>query len=56
MLVKRDIVSSRYDIVYKLLKLVLVLLAATASIERIFSAMNTIKKQAKKQDEAKVFE
>ena len=43
MLVKRDMVSSRYDIVYKLLKLVLVLSVATASIERIFSAMNTIK-------------
>ena len=36
-------VSSRYDILYKLLKLVLVLPVATASVERIFSAMNTIK-------------
>ena len=36
-------VSSRYDIVYKLLKLVLVLPVATASIERIFYAINTIK-------------
>jgi len=36
-------VSSRYDIVYKLLKLVLVLPVATAGVERIFSAMNTIK-------------
>jgi len=34
---------SRYDIVYKLLKLVLVLPIATAGVERIFSAMNTIK-------------
>ena len=42
MLVKRDMVS-RYGIVYKLLKLVLVLPVATASVERIFSAMNTIK-------------
>ncbi|KAG2563993.1 hypothetical protein PVAP13_8KG341804 [Panicum virgatum] len=42
MLVKRDMVS-RYDIVYKLLKLVLVLPVATAGVERIFSAMNTIK-------------
>ena len=32
MLVKRDMVSSRYDIVYKLLKLVLVFSVATASI------------------------
>ena len=42
MLVKRDMVS-RYGIVYKLLKLVLVLPVATAGVERIFSAMNTIK-------------
>ncbi|KAG2589277.1 hypothetical protein PVAP13_5NG370481 [Panicum virgatum] len=42
MLVKRDMVS-RYDIVYKLLKLVLVLPVATAGVERIFSPMNTIK-------------
>ncbi|KAG2588022.1 hypothetical protein PVAP13_5NG190981 [Panicum virgatum] len=42
MLVKRDMVS-RYDIVYKLLKLVLVLPVATAGVERIFSTMNTIK-------------
>jgi len=49
MLVKRDMVS-RYDIVYKLLKLVLVLPVATAGVERIFSAMNTIKKKVKKQD------
>ncbi|XP_039771791.1 zinc finger MYM-type protein 1-like [Panicum virgatum] len=42
MIVKRDMVS-RYGIVYKLLKLVLVLPVATASVERIFSAMNTIK-------------
>ena len=40
--VKRNMVS-RYDIVYKLLKLVLVLPVATAGVERIFSAMNTIK-------------
>ena len=42
MVVKRDMVS-QYGIVYKLLKLVLVLPVATASVERIFSAMNTIK-------------
>ncbi|RLM55161.1 hypothetical protein C2845_PM10G00630 [Panicum miliaceum] len=42
MIVKRDMVS-RYDIVYKLLKLVLVLSVATAGVERIFSATNTIK-------------
>jgi hypothetical protein len=33
----------RYDIVYKLLKLVLVLPVATAGVERIFSSMNFIK-------------
>jgi hypothetical protein len=33
----------RYDIVYKLLELVLDLSIATAGVERIFSAMNTIK-------------
>ncbi len=33
----------RYDIVYKLLKLVLVLPVATAGVERIFSSMNYIK-------------
>ena len=42
MIVKRDMVY-RYGIVYKLLKLVLVLPVATASVEMIFSAMNTIK-------------
>ncbi|KAG2536736.1 hypothetical protein PVAP13_9NG215973 [Panicum virgatum] len=42
MIVKRNMVS-RYSIVYKLLKLVLVLSVATASVEMIFSAMNTIK-------------
>ena len=42
MLVKREMVSW-YGIVYKLLKLVLVLPVATASVERIFFAMNTIK-------------
>jgi hypothetical protein len=45
MLVKTSKVS-RYDLVYKLLKLALVL--ATAGVERIFSIMNLIKKQAKK--------
>ena len=30
----------RYDIVYKLLKLVLVLPVATAGVERVFSSMN----------------
>ena len=33
----------RYDIVYKLLKLVLVLPVATAGVERVFSSMNHIK-------------
>ncbi|XP_044336326.1 uncharacterized protein [Triticum aestivum] len=33
----------RYDIVYKLLKLVLVLPVATAGVERVFSSMNYIK-------------
>jgi hypothetical protein len=33
----------RYDIVYKLMKLVLVLLVATAGVERFFSLMNFIK-------------
>ena len=39
MLVKTD-KCSRYPIVYKLLKLVLVLPMTTAGVERIFSAMN----------------
>jgi hypothetical protein len=42
MLVKKDRVD-RYSIVYKLLKLVLVLPVATAGVERIFSTMNYIK-------------
>lgn len=42
MLVKKDKVE-RYSIVYKLLKLVLVLPVATAGVERIFSTMNFIK-------------
>ena len=42
MLVKTDKIL-RYDIVYKLLKLVLVLPVATAGVERIFSSMNFIK-------------
>ncbi|XP_072147081.1 uncharacterized protein [Setaria viridis] len=42
MLVKEGKVS-RYDIVYKLLKLVLVLPVATAGVERVFSIMNLIK-------------
>ncbi|AQK52333.1 TTF-type zinc finger protein with HAT dimerization domain [Zea mays] len=42
MLVKTDKIL-RYDIVYKLLKLVLVLPVATAGDERIFSSMNYIK-------------
>ena len=49
MLVKRNMVS-RYDIVYKLLKLVLVLPVATAGVERIFSAKKNYQKQVKKQD------
>ena len=32
-----------YDIVYKLIKLVLVLLVATADVERIFPSMNFVK-------------
>ncbi|PWZ41132.1 Zinc finger MYM-type protein 1 [Zea mays] len=55
MLVKTDKIL-RYDIVYKLLKLVLVLPVATAGVERIFSSMNYIKKQAKKQDGSKILE
>jgi hypothetical protein len=42
MLVKKNMVSP-HAIVYKLLKLVLVLPIATAGVERIFSAINTIK-------------
>ena len=42
MLVKTGKVS-RYDIVYKLLKLLLVLPIATAGVERIFSTVNYIK-------------
>jgi hypothetical protein len=34
-----------FDIVYKLLKLALVLPVATASVERVFSAMNFVKDQ-----------
>jgi len=43
MLVKIDN-CSRYPIVYKLLKLVLVLPVTTAGVERIFSAMNFMRK------------
>jgi hypothetical protein len=42
MLVEKDKLS-RYDIVYKLLKLVLLLPVATAGVERIFSIMNFVK-------------
>jgi hypothetical protein len=35
--------SIKHDIVYKLLKLVLVLLVATATVERVFSSMNYVK-------------
>ena len=42
MLVKKDKVDM-FNIVYKLLKLVLVLPVATAGVERIFSTMNYIK-------------
>ncbi|XP_052165071.1 uncharacterized protein LOC127782037 [Oryza glaberrima] len=42
MLVKTNKVS-RYDLVYRLLKLVLVLPVATAGVERVFSSMNYIK-------------
>jgi len=48
MLVKIGKVS-RYDIVYKLLKLVPVLIpVTTSSVERIFSSINYIKKQRDK--------
>jgi hypothetical protein len=33
----------QYYVVYKLLKLVLILLVATASVERVFSTMNYVK-------------
>uniref|UniRef100_A0A0A9AXX2 HAT C-terminal dimerisation domain-containing protein n=1 Tax=Arundo donax TaxID=35708 RepID=A0A0A9AXX2_ARUDO len=33
----------RHDVVYRLLKLVLVLPVATASVERVFSSMNYVK-------------
>jgi hypothetical protein len=42
MIVKEKI-QNRHVVVYKLLKLVLVLPVATASVERIFSAMNYVK-------------
>jgi len=42
MLVKKDKVDM-FNIVYELLKLVLVLPIATAGVERIFSTMNYIK-------------
>jgi hypothetical protein len=42
MLVEKDKLS-RYDIVYKLLKLVLLLPVATAGVESIFSIMNFVK-------------
>jgi hypothetical protein len=34
---------TKYDVVYKLLKLVLILPMATASVERVFSSMNYVK-------------
>lgn len=46
-LVKTDKIL-RYDIVYKLLKLVLVLHVTTAGVERIFSSMNFIKNKLSK--------
>ena len=53
MLVKTRKVS-RYDIVYKLLKLVPILIPiTTSSVERIFSSINYIKK-AMRQDGAKI--
>uniref|UniRef100_I1QLQ4 HAT C-terminal dimerisation domain-containing protein n=2 Tax=Oryza glaberrima TaxID=4538 RepID=I1QLQ4_ORYGL len=42
MLVKTERVC-RYELVYRLLKLVLVLPVATAGVERVFSSMNYIK-------------
>jgi hypothetical protein len=37
--------SIKHDIMYKLLKLVLVLPVATATVERVFSSMNYVKKK-----------
>jgi hypothetical protein len=39
--------SIKHDIVYKLLKLVLVLPVATATVERVFSSMNYVKNKLK---------
>jgi hypothetical protein len=55
MLVKKDKVD-RYIIVYKLLKLVLVLPVATAGVERIFSTMNYIKNKLKNKMRARLLE
>jgi hypothetical protein len=41
-LVEHDKIG-RHEVVYKLLKLVLVLLVATVSVERVFSVMNYVK-------------
>ena len=43
MMLVKDGKVPRYEIVYKLLKLVLVLPVATAGVERVFSIMNLIK-------------
>jgi hypothetical protein len=37
--------STKHDIMYKLLKLVLVLPVATATVERVFSSVNYVKKK-----------
>jgi hypothetical protein len=39
----KEKMQNRHGVVYKLLKLVLVLPVATASVERVFSAMNYVK-------------
>ena len=36
-------IHNYFNLVYRLLELVLVLLVATASVERVFSAMNLVK-------------
>jgi hypothetical protein len=42
-MIVKEKMQNRHAVVYKLLKLVLVLPVATASVERIFSAMNYVK-------------
>jgi hypothetical protein len=42
-MIVKEKMENRHAVVYKLLKLVLVLPVATASVERIFSTMNYVK-------------